>query len=101
MNNEHYTVVGYVGKSGKLGAYKKVHEVPDKFKPGQKRAKLISFDGKLEFWVDAAKLVDPPAQSEAARKRAPKRDCYSCGCEFTYAEAQRDGGDWSDSYCGC
>lgn len=24
-----------------------------------------------------------------------------CGRMFTYSDAKRDGGDWSDGYCGC
>lgn len=27
--------------------------------------------------------------------------CWECGCEFTYAQCKRDGGDWEQSYCGC
>jgi len=99
--NEDYTVIGYAGKSGKVHAYKLIGTAPDKFQPGKKRAHLKSLNDELDFWVDAEKLTDAPPQSEAARERAPKRACYSCGCEFTYAEAQRNGGEWSDSYCGC
>ena len=95
------SVVGYAGKSGQIRAYNLVGEGPDKFNPGKKRAHLKSLDGQLDFWVDAEKLTAAPPQSAAARTRAPKRDSYSCGCQFTYAEAQRNGGDWSDSYCGC
>jgi len=98
---QSYKIVGYVGKSGKLGAYKKVAEVPDKFNPGKRRAKLKSFDDTLEFWVDASKLTNPPPQSEASRACAEKKICWECGCEFTYRESKERDGDWSDSYCGC
>lgn len=30
-----------------------------------------------------------------------KRQCWECGGMFTYADAKRNGGDWSESYCGC
>ena len=32
--------------------------------------------------------------------RETKR-CWECGGSFTYSDAKRNGGDWSDSYCGC
>lgn len=55
-----YEVVGYAGKSGKVRAYKLIGTAPDKFNPGKKRAHLKSFDGELDFWVDADKLTDAP-----------------------------------------
>ena len=27
--------------------------------------------------------------------------CWECGCQFTYSQCKRGGGDWKDSYCGC
>lgn len=64
---QRYEVVGYRGKSGKLGAYKCVWQ--GKTKDGSQRAKLRSFDGKLEFFVDASKLEAVPA---------PKDPCAEC-----------------------
>ena len=34
----------------------------------------------------------PPAQT---------KQCWECGSSFSYTDAQRNGGDWQDSYCGC
>ena len=37
----------------------------------------------------------------AKRGDAETKRCWECGCRFNYVDAKRDGGDWSDSYCGC
>jgi hypothetical protein len=97
-----YKIVGYVSKAGKLAVYKQVARTPDKFNEGKYRVKLKSFGNEpVEFWVDEEKIVAAPPQSEAARERAPKKTCWECGQEFTYAECKANDGDWSDSYCGC
>lgn len=70
-----------------------------KFGDGE-RAKLEFMDGSKSFYVDAA-LLEPYVQSDAARERAEKKQCWECGREFTYAECKTQDGDWSDSYCGC
>lgn len=93
-----YTIVGYQGKSGKLLPYKKVGEAPDKYKPGQKRAHLKSFDGKLDFWVDAAKIEDAPPRKSFSGEI---KQCWECGCDFDYRTCKENDGDWSDGYCGC
>lgn len=71
------------------------------------RAKLEFMDGSKSFYVDADNL-EVYVQSEAARERAPKKQCWECGCMATYAEVQARGGDWNESvsgagecYCGC
>lgn len=38
---------------------------------------------------------------DAHKRKAETKTCWECGCTFTYADAKRNGGDWSDSYCGC
>jgi hypothetical protein len=93
-----YEVVGYRGKSGKLGAYKKLGEYPDKFNPGKRRAKLQSFDGKLNFFVDADALEAPPPRKGLSGE---VKHCWECGCAFDYRICKENDGDWSDSYCGC
>jgi hypothetical protein len=37
------------------------------------------------------------------RMAPEKRRCWECGCEFTYADCKRNGGDWNENggYCGC
>lgn len=71
------------------------------------RARLEFMDGSKSFYVDAEKL-EPYVQSEAARERAVKKQCWECGCMVTYAEVASNGGDWNESvggagecYCGC
>ena len=32
---------------------------------------------------------------------SPSKRCWECGRSFTFADSRRNGGDWSDSYCGC
>ena len=70
------------------------------------RAKLEWMDGSKSFYVDASKL-ETYVQSEAARERAEKRQCWECGRMVTYAEVAASGGDWNESvgggecYCGC
>ena len=81
----NYAVVGYAGKSGIARAYKLIGKCQDKFTPGRERAHLVSIDGKLDFWVDAARLTDPPPQSEMGRRRSGcncDMDCCSpCECD--------------------
>lgn len=40
-------------------------------------------------------------QFSVARKSSDTKTCWECGCEFTYADAKHNDGDWQDSYCGC
>lgn len=68
---QNYKIVGYRSKSGKLGTYKLVGEADDKFHPGQRRAHLRSFDGKIDFWIDAAKVEEAP----------PAKKKSTCSCE--------------------
>lgn len=77
-----------------------------KFGEGE-RAKLEFMDGSKSFYVDAEKL-ETYVQSEEARERAPKKQCWECGCLRTYAEVAANDGDWNESvggagecYCGC
>lgn len=91
MRNE-YSVVGYVGKSGQVRAYKLVGECADKFHPGKKRAHLKSFGPEpIDFWVPAEKLTAPPPRSESSRRRSgcscgDGDCCRPCRC---------------DSHCNC
>lgn len=91
-------IIGYKGRPYRLLWRGTVNKGKN---AGKEMAKLgfISADG--DFWVLASLLTDPPPQNEASRARAPKKRCWECGCEFTYADAKRNEGDWSDSYCGC
>ena len=68
---EEYKIVGYTGKSGKLGTYKMIGKAPDKFNQGKERAHLKSFDGSLDFWVPMEKIEDAP----------PPKKRSSCSCE--------------------
>lgn len=70
MRKEH-PVVGYAGKSGKVAAYKCVWRGPGR--DGRERAKLVSLDGQLEFFVDASRLTDPPP------RREEREMCAECG----------------------
>ena len=42
-----------------------------------------------------------PTAKPNAKRPAPTKHCWECGCTFTYADCKKNGGDWSDSYCGC
>lgn len=99
MRKQQYQYVGYAGKTGVVRGYKCTWRGAGK--NGVERARLVSMDGKLDFYVDAAKLTDPPPQSAASRERAEKKQCWECGCDFTYAECRQRDGDWGDAYCGC
>ncbi len=96
-----YKIVGYVSKAGKLGTYKHTATAKNKFGEGN-RVKLVSFGSQpVEFWVDENKLVAAPPQSESARANAETKQCWECGCNFTYRDCKQSDGEWSDSYCGC
>ena len=88
--SSNYEVVGYRGKSGKLGTYKKVGEAADKFHEGQQRAHLRSFDGSLDFWVDASKLEAAPPRSVESRRRS------GCDCDMDCCRPCR-----CESHCNC
>lgn len=77
------------------------------------REQLKALGGK---WVADEKAWEVPdangAQAQALVASAPvsqrrsfsggqTKRCWECGCSFTYGDAKRNGGDWSDSYCGC
>lgn len=79
-------IVGYRGKSGKLGAYKCAWR--GKGKDGTDRAKLVSMDGTLEFFVDAAKLEAAPV----SKSRHGGCECDSDCCR-PYCRC--------DSHCNC
>ena len=90
-------VVGYVSKSGRQANYKVIATFK---KDGADRLKLQSFGKEpVEFWVNRDKIVSP--FSIKAKAGAETRQCWECGCLFTWADAQNNGGDWSESYCGC
>lgn len=42
-----------------------------------------------------------PAKPSGPAKPPATKQCWECGCRFTYADAKSGGGDWSESYCGC
>lgn len=94
---KRYQVYGYTSKSGRQGNYKAIATFK---KDGQDRVRLQSFGANpVEFWVDRDKLQEPfPIK---AKPGAETRQCWECGCEFTWADAQNNGGDWGESYCGC
>lgn len=51
----------------------------------------------------AATTATPTATDKPKAKRpaGPTKRCWECGCSFSYSECKKNGGDWSDSYCGC
>jgi hypothetical protein len=79
------------------------------------RYRLISKDGQRSFWgegVTVVKVYDEPTSIQALRdfaskqRRAsgssqPQKACWECGCLFTARDANENGGDWGDGYCGC
>lgn len=69
MGHRIYKLVGYRGKSGILGVYKMVGKGHDKFIHGKERAHLKSLDGKLDFWVDLARIEAPPQLEETKDKK--------------------------------
>lgn len=98
MRRKKTEYTGYVSKSGNLGLWKIVARFTTD--DGTKRAKLEGFGKEpFTFWVDESKLCDPPPPKR--RPNEETRQCWECGCDFTYREAQHRGGDWGDSYCGC
>jgi len=93
----NHEIAGYRSKSGSERNYKVLRK-SNKF--GKDRVLLRSFGKEpVEFWVDADKLL--PAFPVKARPGAETRQCWECGCSFTWADAQNQGGDWNDCYCGC
>ena len=61
------------------------------------------WDGVSKAWlVHPEKLAAAQAVVDALKgTSAPTKRCWECGCEFSYGQAQRNGGDWRESYCGC
>lgn len=47
------------------------------------------------YFVEEVKKSYPKYNSQATQT------CWECGCQFTYAQCKRDGGNWQESYCGC
>lgn len=96
MKQKHQ-VVGYTSKSGSRKNYKIVATYK---KDGLDRVKLQSFGSDpVEFWVDRGAVQDPfPIK---AKPGAEIRQCWECGCSFTWADTKNNDGDWGDSYCGC
>ena len=41
------------------------------------------------------------SQHATSQHPASSKVCWECGRRFTWADAKRYGGDWSESYCGC
>lgn len=79
-------IVGYVSKAGKLGAYKLLSKVPDKYNEGKERAHLAAIGADFDFWVDADKLTAAPAQT-TTRQRVGSCGCPCCvprcHCDYT------------------
>lgn len=50
------------------------------------------------FWVDADKTGKAVYVSKDTDER---RQCWECGCPFTWADANNNDGDWNEGYCGC
>lgn len=51
----------------------------------------------IKAYVDRMKAEADPQN----RAKAETRQCWECGCAFTYADSKRNDGDWKDGYCGC
>jgi hypothetical protein len=61
------------------------------------------WDGANKAWLVAQdKLAAAQAVVNALKGTGPAtKRCWECGCEFTFAQAKRNDGDWKDGYCGC
>ena len=61
------------------------------------------WDGDNKAWLVAPdKLAAAQAIADALKgTSSPTKRCWECGCEFTFAQAKKNGGEWRDSYCGC
>ena len=61
------------------------------------------WDGDNKAWLVAPdKLAAAQAIAVALKgTSSPTKRCWECGCEFTFAQAKKNGGEWRDSYCGC
>ena len=89
--------VSYTGKSGKRANYKVVAKFATK--EGVLRYRLKSYGKQsIEFWVDAGKTEKAVYVSKDTDER---RQCWECGCPFSWADAKNNDGDWNDWYCGC
>jgi len=98
MRRKKVEYTGYTSKSGKNALYKIVGTF--KTPEGVERVKLEGFGKEpFSFWVDKSKLCAPPAP--VRREGEETRQCWECGCGFTFREAAHNGGDWKESYCGC
>lgn len=51
----------------------------------------------IRSFIEESKVNDASKRNGTAHTKR----CWECGCAFTHADAKRNGGDWSDSYCGC
>lgn len=49
------------------------------------------------------KFIEESKRNETEKRNgtADTKQCWECGRSFTYHDARSNGGDWSDSYCGC
>lgn len=80
------------------------HIVPGNTYPVKDQLKSLGarWDSGRKAWiVPADKLAVATALAAPGQGGAPTKRCWECGCEFTYSDAKRRDGDWSDSYCGC
>ena len=61
------------------------------------------WDGPNKAWLVAPdKLAAAQAIVHALKgTSSPTKRCWECGCEFTFSQAKKNGGEWRDSYCGC
>lgn len=99
MRNRVLNVVSYTSKAGNTRNYKviKSYYRPEESK---NRLKLQSFTNPpVEFWVDKADTGRPISMKNTPHNET--RQCWECGCLFSYADCIENKGNWSEYYCGC
>ncbi len=50
------------------------------------------------YGIIAAKVYQPNSRRTFS---GATKECWECGCKFTWADSKTNGGDWSEGYCGC
>jgi hypothetical protein len=64
---------------------------------GRSRETVHQTVGSIRRFIEKSKQNDADKKSG----NAETKQCWECGCSFTYHDARSNGGDWQDSYCGC
>ncbi len=64
---------------------------------GDKKAWMVAGE-KAE---EARKIVAAAGPARSFAGGGETKNCWECGCRFSYAQARANGGDWGEGYCGC